>query len=622
MNLIQRVTLALARRSGALKPARRQFSAARVSNLTASWTRTPQPVDYELRQALRILRARSREQGRNNDYMKRFLAMCRTHVVGPNGIVLQAQPLDPGGRVDQAAADVIEGSFLDWGHRLSSPDVTGQLSWRDVQRLFIATVAQDGEACVWLRKGTDLNKWRFSVEFIDAEALDVDRQEELRNGNVIVMGVEMTPNRRPVAYHLRVPKPNVDSYMAGDRSYVRVPAGELLHCYLPEMVWQSRGIPWATSALLRLNMLGGYEEAEVTAARIAAAKMGFFTDSADGDAYMGDSADADGNIISEVAPGTFERLPPGVDFKPFDPQHPSTAYKDFVKACLRGVASGLGVSYNSLANDLEGVNYSSIRQGVLEERDIWKTLQDWMIESFCEPVYRSWLDSALMAGALVLPNGGRLRVETPEKYRRVTWQPRRWSWVDPQSDMQANILAIEKGICSVSEVIRERGRDPADVWRELEADKASLESLGLSISAAPKAPAPNPEADAEDDEMRKATLLALARETPAPVVNVSTPPVTVNNTPAAVQVDVAEHPEVAARMENAVTSAVTHAVTGLRESVQETMTAAMREIAERMVEVVRSQPAPVVNFTPPPQDDKVVQFERVDGKLQARVRGA
>jgi capsid protein len=49
---------------------------------------------------------------------------------------------------------------------------------------------------------------------------------------------------------------------------------------------------------------------------------------------------------------------------------------------LRGAANGAGVSYNALANDLENVNYSSIRAGVQEDQAHWKTLQQFMITRF------------------------------------------------------------------------------------------------------------------------------------------------------------------------------------------------------------------------------------------------
>jgi len=87
---------------------------------------------------------------------------------------------------------------------------------------------------------------------------------------------------------------------------------------------------------------------------------------------------------------------------------------------LRGIASGMGVSYNSLAGDLEGANYSSLRQGALEDRDYWKTLQQWFIDHFMYPIYEAWLECAILSGALAP-----LKASNAEKYKSVNFYPRR-----------------------------------------------------------------------------------------------------------------------------------------------------------------------------------------------------
>ncbi|MBK7121299.1 MAG: phage portal protein [Comamonadaceae bacterium] len=73
-----------------------------------------------------------------------------------------------------------------------------------------------------------------------------------------------------------------------------------------------------------------------------------------------------------------------------------------MKTRLRSIASGMGVTYHGLANDLEGVNFSSIRSGTLEERDAWMVLQDWFAEAFLRPVFGEWLSWSLTKGAIRL----------------------------------------------------------------------------------------------------------------------------------------------------------------------------------------------------------------------------
>ena len=464
-------------KSPEIKSRKRSFAGAKVGRLTASWVTQPKPIDADIRAGLRTLRARIRDESLNNDYVRRFLAVTKSNVVGPQGIVLQARSKD-GEKLDEKANKAIEDAWVLWGKQ-GSPDVTGQHSWRSLQRLFIETAPKDGEVLVRKIKNWSGNTFRFALQLIDVESLDVDYNRDLGEGRSINMAVELNEWRKPIAYHILTTSSTADYYSYGGKKYIRIPASEIIHAFLPESVWQTRGFPWLSSAMTRMNMLNGYEEAELVAARTASAKMGFFeTDAGGVGEYVGDEIDDEGNVITDAEPGSLEQLPPGMKFSSWDPQHPSTAFKDFVKANLRGIAAGLGISYHTLANDLEGVNYSSGRLGALEDREAWKALQEWMIEVFCMPVYEEWLYMALLTKSIPI-NGGSLKGSRMDKYLKVSWQPRRWAWVDPQKDMKANTEAIGNRIRSRSDVIRERGDDPEDVWQEIKRENDRMTELGI-----------------------------------------------------------------------------------------------------------------------------------------------
>lgn len=464
---------------------RRAFSGAKVDRLTNSWTVSPKPINADLKSGLRILRARSREQAQNNDHVRGFLRMVKTNVIGHQGIVMQARvPERTGNGIDQVASQAIEAEHKRWGKK-GSADVTGKLSWKMIKRMYVETLARDGEVILQIHRGWRGNRWRWALEFIDAELLDVDLNRELDNGRRVVMGVELDRYKRPVAYHFISPdKPNDDYYSYRGKTYRRIPADRIIHDFIVEWVDQVRGVPWCAASLLRLNMLNGYEEAELVASRVAAAKMGFFEKDPELFAdYQGDGKDADGNIITDAEAGTFEELPAGIKFTAWDPQHPNSAFADFVKATLRGISSGLGVNYNTLANDLEGVNYSSLRQGALDERAVWMALQDWVIESFCERVYSDWLANALVAG-IPVGRGGTLRADDYERYNNVNWQPRRWQWVDPKKEMDGHKTALQCLVRSPQRVIMEQGDDPDDVLDEWQQWFEKLKARGIPAELA------------------------------------------------------------------------------------------------------------------------------------------
>jgi len=476
MSIIDNIARRLGYQKAQSRRQSRAFSGAQTSNLTASMAKITTPPDTDIRRSLRILRARSRELAQNNDHVRRFFSLLKTNVLGDSGIILQSRVTDVGGKIDEVAATAIEKSWVEWCKR-GSAEVTRKLSFTLMTKVALETVARDGECFIRLHRGFD-NRHGFALELIDPEAVAVDYDVLHRKGaqNEIRMGVELDEWGAEVAYHLRAG--STDHYFYTGATYTRIPADEMIHLQLIEAPNQTRSVPWITSALLRLGMLGGYEEAELTAARVGASKMGFFTSGIDSAGY-GQQEDG-GDLVVDMEPGEFEELPAGVDFKPFDPQHPTSAYGDFVKEVLRAIASGLGVSYNSLANDLEGVNFSSLRQGAIDERNTWKMLQNWIIESLHERVFNEWVEMALLHG---IPTGfgGNLRPADVERYSAASWQPRRWQWVDPLKEMRAHESALALGVRSVSEIIREQGRDPLDVWREIKRDREMMVELGISI---------------------------------------------------------------------------------------------------------------------------------------------
>jgi lambda family phage portal protein len=236
-------------------------------------------------------------------------------------------------------------------------------------------------------------------------------------------------------------------------------------------------VPWAHSAMLKLNHLHGYEEAAVVGARAGASQMGIITENVANDPnYTGAPSDQ-AVLPTEVNPGAVMRLPAGLDFKKFDPNQPSTNFADFVKAMLRGVASGMGVSYNGLANDLEGVSYSSIRYGSLEEREVWKELQKHLIEHVLEDIYEAWLVRAVVNGALSLPASKVGNAVTAHR-----WRARGWAWVDPLKDMQANELALGMGVTTLTRIAAENGEDFEEIIYERAGEVELIKSLHLELN--------------------------------------------------------------------------------------------------------------------------------------------
>jgi lambda family phage portal protein len=463
---------------------KRIFQAASNTRLEQSWNVTPTTVDAWIYQHWSTLVARSREQGQNNDHARKFVQLCRDNIAGPMGFALMANIKDPNGTPDTLASDAIEDGFARFSKR-GVFDVTKQHSRKSVERLIASTLPTDGEFIAIARYGRNLNEFGFAVQIVDPVLLDPAHYQDLGNGRVIRHGIEMDENNAPVAYHFRRFDERQMGYIQGlSRDYDRVPAENVCHIFLPEVVGQKRGLPWMRTALWRMRMLGGFEDAALVNARVGAAKMGFFRNP-DGDDVDTDELPMDGD------PGTFEDIG-NREFVAFNPTFPDQSIDPFTKTMLRSISSGLNVSYNNLASDLTSVNFSSIRQGALDEREVWKGLQELLVEQWNEWLYEKWLQRALLAEAVTVA-GKPLRYDRIAKYRAVSWQGRRWGWIDPQAEMAANEKAIAMRIKTRSEVIRETsGRDSADVWSEFRRDDDDMAALGVTPEPPPGSPIAQP----------------------------------------------------------------------------------------------------------------------------------
>jgi len=441
------------------KKAKRRFEAAKYNRLTHSFLQAERSINTELRGDLDALRRRARHMAKNEPMARKYLGLVCANVVGTNGFVLQCRSLMQNGQQDGLANAAIEAGWDDWS-KPKNCDVSGRMSLPDFERAVMRGVARDGEAIVRIRSDAD-NKYGYALQFIDIERLDTMLNRDASGTqNAITMGVEVNGDNRPVAYHI------VTQYLGKDitaRKTARIPAEEILHLFVTDDPEQVRGIPWMHASMIRMHHLGGYEEAAIIAARVGASKMGFFT-TPDGDpAPLADGEDENQVPFTEADPGQFGVLPEGVHFEKFDPDYPHAMYDTFTKAAKRDIGSGLNVSYHSLANDLEGVNFSSIRSGTLEERDEWMMVQGWFISQFLEPVYEGWLRSALLKGAIVMPNGSALPAAKLQKFMAHEFMGRRWQWVDPMKDIQASVIAVDKGLASPYKIAAQQGQDAEDV---------------------------------------------------------------------------------------------------------------------------------------------------------------
>jgi lambda family phage portal protein len=441
---------------------------------------------------------------KNNPYATGIVEAFADNIIGwDQGIRLKpTNPAPQGVPSALTINDRISNAWEMWGMP-ENASADGIESWLELQRLIVKTWVTDGEVFIRKRKGFD-NPFAFTIQLIDADLLDEGYNVVPdANGVEIRQGVEMNPDGRPLAYWFWPRHPHGPMGHPGmDRE--RIPAEEIIHFFVRYRPGQTRGYTLFAPALTTVKMVDGITEAELVATRLAAAKMGFITNN-DPDAIaayaerlkqLNDDA-GEGNEVSprsfDIEPGLTEELAPGQGFEGFDPTHPNGALDVFLKLMLRGVARGFSISYLTATGDVSDANYSSMRAGLLPERDHWRVVQTIFSVRVSRPVYISWLSVASLTPMLPLPGPW-------TDSAAHEWRPRGWKWVDPLKELLALELAIALGVDSRTRGAAQQGLDYQKNIDLIAEEEAYAEARGVDVSGVKRWDAALELAQLDDDD--------------------------------------------------------------------------------------------------------------------------
>jgi len=321
------------------------------------------------------------------------------------------------------------------------------------------------------------------LEVIEADLLDDDYTGFEPNGNRVRMGVELDEWSAPVAYHFL-------NYHPGDYQFsyaqiakkrrTRIPANEIIHLYSVDRPGQTRGVTAFASAIMRLNNLRGYEEAEIIAARSSAAMMGFVRSP---DQELFEDGTYQEESVLDFSPGSIRRLAPGEEMQFFSPQRPDDAFTPFVAQMLRAVAAGVGCSYTQVSSDFSQSNYSSSRLELIETRAHYRTLQQYVIDKLCQPIYERWIEMSVMSGVLQMPAFDM----DPDRYYEAKWIAPAAQFVDPQKEAEAYKSMVRSGIMTLSQVVALHGGDFEETMRQRAHELATMDDLGIVLDSDPSA---------------------------------------------------------------------------------------------------------------------------------------
>lgn len=466
----------------------RRYQGAEQNRLTAHSSPQNRSADTELQgpNGADALRAWSRKLVRDNAYAWGVVDTIVSSVVG-TGINLESTYQSLDGMAD--IANVNETRQQVWEQWCKVCELTGRYSFDEVQQIAQREIVEAGECLIHFvnvpleHKGIK-RPVPLAIELIEADRLAQEYDTYFggtnENGNRIVRGVELDDEGRPVAYWIYPEHPR--GQFAFRRTPERIEANRIQHLFRQDRIGQSRGTPWFAPVLSTMRDLGVYIDNELQSSAISACDMTVITTetplSTPSPGTGNEATDEYGNPMEYYEPGRIYRLRPGEGVEHVNPSRPNSNAGPWISLMLRGIAVGTGLSFETVARDYSGTNYSSNRASQLEDRRRFRQWQQYLKNHLCNPTWHWFCDAAAMIGLPVFPSASQL-ADDRELHAPAEWHPQTWEWVDPVTEQQASENSI-KALQSTHQIESgKRGSNWERLFRQAAKEQQRREALGL-----------------------------------------------------------------------------------------------------------------------------------------------
>lgn len=427
----------------------RSYDAASNDHANAGWRAVNAKAEATDGMYRDTIRARGRDLERNSDVLESVIQAFERNVVG-GGFRLQAKTNN------EPLNEQIEKLFKQWS-RPKNCDVTQQQSFTEICQMIVRRQKVDGGIIAVLRYIDD-GVVPLSLQLYEVDDLDTMIPSSSRAR--IVNGIEYNDYNRPVAYYIK----QYDAYGNYVGTSERVEAQHVLFLFKKKRPSQLREVSDLSSTLPRVRDMNQYMEAVSVKERVAALlavliKRMVPGGNSGGFAGRGTGEKRFGYNGKMLAPGMIMELNPGDDVHVVNPPAQAANAAEFVRLQQRLSGAAQGISYEVAARDMSQVNYSSARQGLLEDQKTYLMSQQYLINHFLRPLYEAFIESAVLAGKLSIKDF----YTNKEDYFTHEWIAPGMKWIDPLKEANANRVALETHQTTLAEIAGATGHD----WREL-----------------------------------------------------------------------------------------------------------------------------------------------------------
>ena len=150
-------------------------------------------------------------------------------------------------------------------------------------------------------------------------------------------------------------------------------------------------------------------------------------------------------------------MDPNDEIQVVNPNGQGTDATTYIKLMQHMISAGQGLSYEATSRDMSETNYSSARQGMIEDDLTYDDEKELLLEVMDE-IYETFVISCVLAGVIPAPGFW----ENKEKYLAHSWTAAPKKWIDPSKEATANKIALNTGQKTFQQMAAENGMD----WKE------------------------------------------------------------------------------------------------------------------------------------------------------------
>lgn len=476
MNLLDKIIGAFSPRAGAERQYYRQlidtrshYDAAASGRLQSQWTVHNEPAEFENEFDRNIIRARARDLERNSDIENAALRSYRRNIPGAG---IHLRPLPPTQKQTKQLSEL----WQKW-IKAKNCDVTGTQSLPEMFRMLIQRKIVDGGILV-IKRYTKYGIIPFQLQCLEVDALDNSQMVPHTEGNRVIGGVEVNSFGRPEGYWIKQVQP--DGFGVAPSIYLE--AKDVIYYFTKHRPTQVREISDMAPTITRVKDVDEYMNAETVKEKIAASLAVFIKKTNPATGTYGRNGNTSGPQVmyqgKRIVPGMIMEMNPGDEAQFLEPKSTGTDATSFVKLNQRMISAGQGLSYEAMTRDMSGTNYSSARQGLIEDDLTYDEEREGFIKAFLDEVYETFVISAWLSGKFDAPDFW----ENKDKYFEHQWVMNPKRWIDPSKESSATKTALQTGQKTFQQVCAENGRDWKAVIDEFAESQKYGETKGINLA--------------------------------------------------------------------------------------------------------------------------------------------